>query len=95
MAVAEDPAGSRRAPRIVTHKVAQMGGMVGAAIAADAVGCNERTSPMIQIACPWCEDDAPVDVDVLQAAGGRYTCPACLTTVELVDPMPETLPLAA
>jgi hypothetical protein len=51
---------------------------------------------MIQIACPWCEQDAPVDPELLQAAGGRYTCAACLTTVELVEaPEPVTLPLAA
>lgn len=51
---------------------------------------------MIQIACPWCEQDAPVDPELLQAAGGRYTCAACLTTVELVEtPEPATLPLAA
>ena len=40
---------------------------------------------MIQIACPWCEQDAPVDPELLQAAGGRYTCAACQTTVELVE----------
>jgi hypothetical protein len=50
---------------------------------------------MIQIACPWCEDDSPVDPDLLLAAGGRYTCSACQTTVELVDATPDALPLAA
>lgn len=51
---------------------------------------------MIQIACPWCEQDAPVDPELLQAAGGRYTCAACHTTVELVDePDERALPLAA
>lgn len=40
---------------------------------------------MIQIACPWCEQDAPVDAELLQAAGGRYTCAVCQTTVELVE----------
>lgn len=50
---------------------------------------------MIAIACPWCEDDAPMDPDVLRAAGGSYTCPACLTTVELVDDAEDALPLAA
>jgi hypothetical protein len=51
---------------------------------------------MIQIACPWCEQDAPVDPELLQAAGGRYTCDACLTSVELVEaPEAMALPLAA
>jgi uncharacterized Zn finger protein (UPF0148 family) len=51
---------------------------------------------MIQIACPWCEQDAPVDPELLQAAGGRYTCAVCQTTVELVEESePIGLPLAA
>ena len=51
---------------------------------------------MIQIACPWCEQDAPVDAKLLQAAGGRYTCAACQTTVELVEaPDVVALPMAA
>jgi hypothetical protein len=50
---------------------------------------------MIVIDCPWCEDDAPMDLETLQAAGGRWTCPACLTSVELVDPAEEALALAA
>ena len=50
---------------------------------------------MISIACPWCEDDAPIDVKLLQDAGGHYTCPACLTTVALVEDVEEQLPLAA
>ena len=50
---------------------------------------------MIAIACPWCEDDAPMDPEALQTAGGSWTCPACLTTVELVDRVEEVLLLAA
>jgi hypothetical protein len=50
---------------------------------------------MIAITCPWCEGDAPLDPELLQDAGGRFTCPTCLTTVELVDATPEALPLAA
>ena len=50
---------------------------------------------MISITCPWCEGDAPMDLELLQDAGGRYTCPACLTTVELVEVVEEVLPLAA
>ena len=50
---------------------------------------------MIAIACPWCEDDAPMDIEVLRSAGGSFTCPACLTSVELVEDADEALPLAA
>ena len=50
---------------------------------------------MISIACPWCQDDAPMDLEVLQAAGGHFTCPACQTTVDLVEETDEALPLAA
>ena len=51
---------------------------------------------MIQIACPWCEQDAPLDPEQLLALGGRYTCAACQTIVELVEePEPVGLPLAA
>lgn len=50
---------------------------------------------MIAIACPWCEDDAPMDIEVLRSAGGRFTCPACRTSVELVEDAEEALPLAA
>jgi len=50
---------------------------------------------MITIDCPWCEDDAPMALEALQAAGGSWTCPACHTTVELVDRAEEALPLAA
>ena len=51
---------------------------------------------MIQIACPWCEQDAPMDPEQLQAVGGHYTCAACLTTVELTGPIEEApLSLAA
>ena len=50
---------------------------------------------MVTVDCPWCEDDGPMDLEVLQAAGGQYTCPACLTTVELVEDAAPALPLAA
>jgi hypothetical protein len=50
---------------------------------------------MIHIACPWCEADAPLELELLQAVGGRYTCPACQTSVELVDGAEVALPLAA
>lgn len=50
---------------------------------------------MISITCPWCEGDAPLEPQQLQEAGGRFTCPTCLTTVELVDEPAEALPLAA
>jgi len=50
---------------------------------------------MIAIACPWCQDDAPMALEVLQAAGGHFTCPACLTSVDLVEDADEALPLAA
>jgi hypothetical protein len=51
--------------------------------------------PMITIACPWCEGDAPMELEVLQAVGGRFTCPACQTSVELVEEAAEALALAA
>ncbi len=49
-----------------------------------AIG-DRRMDLMIHIACPWCEQDAPIDADLLLDSGGRFTCAACLTTVELVD----------
>lgn len=50
---------------------------------------------MIAIACPWCQDDGPMDLEVVQAAGGSWTCPACRTTVELVAEADDAWPLAA
>jgi hypothetical protein len=50
---------------------------------------------MITITCPWCEGDAPLDPALLEDAGGRFTCPACRTSVELVDETREAMPLAA
>ncbi|MFN8624091.1 MAG: hypothetical protein U0869_25395 [Chloroflexota bacterium] len=50
---------------------------------------------MITITCPWCEGDAPLETAQLEDAGGRFSCPTCLTTVELVDETPEAMPIAA
>ena len=50
---------------------------------------------MITIACPWCQDDGPMDLEVLRAAGGHFTCPACLTSVDLVEEDEDALLLAA
>jgi hypothetical protein len=50
---------------------------------------------MVAIACPWCEGDAPLDLELLEEAGGRFTCPLCLTSVELVEDAQDRQLLAA
>ena len=36
---------------------------------------------MIAIACPWCEDDAPMDPEMLLAAGGASIPAVCDVTI--------------
>jgi len=50
---------------------------------------------MVTIECPWCQGNGPVDIELLHAAGGHFTCAACLTTVELVEDREAELALAA
>jgi hypothetical protein len=47
---------------------------------------------VIQINCPWC--DAPAEM-ALEALTDQFQCHECLTSVDLDDEVPESLPLAA
>lgn len=51
---------------------------------------------MVTLPCPWCEEDARLAIEELTAEdGAAFTCPACGTTVALVDEMAPVLDLAA
>lgn len=49
---------------------------------------------MIDITCPWCEEEAPLSLAELQASEANFTCADCGTTVTFVEDAVE-LDLAA
>ena len=49
---------------------------------------------MIDITCPWCEEEARLPLVELQAPDAAFTCADCGTTVTFVEE-PTELELAA
>ena len=49
---------------------------------------------MIDITCPWCEEEAPLPLAELQTPEASFTCDDCGTTVDFVEDAVE-LDLAA
>jgi hypothetical protein len=49
---------------------------------------------MVVISCPWCDEDVALPVPAFTSEP-VFTCPACATTVALVDDVEEPSELAA
>ena len=50
---------------------------------------------MVSMACPWCEEDQRIALEILAELETRFDCDACGTAVEIADESAEELDLAA
>jgi predicted RNA-binding Zn-ribbon protein involved in translation (DUF1610 family) len=50
---------------------------------------------MVTIPCPWCDEDDILSLAELTETRAAFTCPACGTTVALVEEPDTSLEMAA
>jgi len=50
---------------------------------------------MIDINCPWCEEEQPLDLATVQGPEAAFTCSECGTHVRFVDEPSPAYELAA
>lgn len=54
-----------------------------------------RDRTMVNISCPWCEEDQPLSLTELAAREMSFTCPECGTTVAIATELESALDPAA